>query len=77
MKQKKIGMIGSGSWATAIVKILLEKEGRELNWWVRSEETCEKITAEGYNPRHLPDARLDTTRLHVSTDLQAVVADST
>ena len=70
-------MIGSGSWATAIVKILLEREGREVNWWVRGEETRDKIIAEGYNPRHLPDARLDATRLHVSTDLQAVIKDST
>ncbi len=70
-------MIGSGSWATAIVKILLEREGREVNWWVRSNVTREKIIAEGYNPRHLPDARLDATRMHVSTDLQAVIANST
>lgn len=77
MKQNIIGMIGSGSWATAIVKILLEKEGRELNWWVRSDETCEKIVAEGHNPRHLQDACLDTTRLHVSTDLQKVINNST
>lgn len=77
MKKNKIGMIGSGSWATAIVKILLERAGREVNWWVRSDETYEKIIAEGRNPRHLPEARLDTTRLHVSTDLQQVIADST
>lgn len=77
MKKNKIGMIGSGSWATAIVKILLERVGREVNWWVRSDETYEKIIAEGRNPRHLPEARLDATRLHVSTDLQQVIADST
>lgn len=77
MKKNKIGMIGSGSWATAIVKILLERAGREVNWWVRSDETYEKIIAEGRNPRHLPEARLDATRLHVSTDLQQVIADST
>ena len=77
MKKNKIGMIGSGSWATAIVKILLERAGREVNWWVRSDETYEKIIAEGRNPRHLHEARLDATRLHVSTDLQQVIADST
>ncbi len=77
MKESKIGMIGSGSWATAIVKILLERAGREVNWWVRSDETRAKILAEGHNPHHLPEARLDATRLHVDTNLQAVIDNST
>ena len=33
-----IGVIGSGSWATAIVKILLEDPTREVSWWVRRDE---------------------------------------
>jgi len=56
MIMNMIGMIGSGSWATALVKILLERDGREVNWWVRDEETKEKILREGHNPRRLPEA---------------------
>lgn len=72
-----IGIIGSGSWATAIAKILLENVNREVNWWVRSDETCEALLRDGRNPRHLPEALLDASRLHVSTDLQSVIAHST
>lgn len=72
-----IGIIGSGSWATAIAKILLENVNREVNWWVRSDETCEALLRDGRNPRHLPEALLDASRLHVSTDLQSVIAQST
>ena len=76
MIMKMIGMIGSGSWATALVKILLERDGREVNWWVRGEETKEKILRDGHNPRHLPEAKLDASRLHVSTNLADVIAAS-
>lgn len=77
MIQNMIGIIGSGSWATAIVKILLERSSRKVNWWVRSEETREKIARDGRNPRHLPEAVLDAGRIQVSTDLRGVIADST
>ena len=76
MIMKMIGMIGSGSWATALVKILLERDGREVNWWVRGEETKEIILRDGHNPRHLPEAKLDASRLHVSTNLADVIAAS-
>lgn len=77
MKENMIGMIGSGSWATALVKILLERDSREVNWWVRNEATRDKIINEGHNPRHLPEAKLEASRLQISTDLTAVIADST
>lgn len=77
MKEKMIGIIGGGSWATALVKILLENPGQRVNWWVRSEEVCDHIKRHGHNPRHLPDANLDASRLNVSTDISAIAADST
>lgn len=71
-----IAMIGSGSWATAIVKILLEDTERTLNWWVRDEEVSNSLSSTGRNPRHLTDVQFDPHRLRVSTDLAAIVADS-
>ena len=68
-----IAVIGSGSWATAIVKILLEDRHRRLLWWVRSVEVRDSLAATGHNPRHLPNTPLDARRLTVSTDLAAVV----
>lgn len=69
-------MIGGGSWATAIVKILLEDKSRQLNWWVRSEEVRDGLATTGHNPHHLTAVALDTKRLNVSIDLAAVVSAS-
>ena len=71
-----IAVIGSGSWATAIVKILLEDTQRILHWWARSTAVCDGVTSTGHNPRHLPSLSLDATRLHITNDLSATVAAS-
>lgn len=71
-----IGVIGSGTWATAIVKILLEQQDRKVNWWVRSEEVRNGIQQNGRNPKYLPDVQLDASRLNLSGDLATVVGDS-
>lgn len=71
-----IGVIGSGTWATAIVKILLEQENRKVNWWVRSEEVRKGLDRNGRNPKYLPDVQLDTSRLNISGDIAKVVAES-
>lgn len=71
-----IGVIGSGSWATAIVKILLEQADRRVNWWVRNEKVREGLARDGHNPVHLPDVALDASRLDISGDLAEVVAKS-
>ena len=71
---RMIGVIGSGSWATAIVKILLEKPQCNLLWWVRQERVCEHLLATGHNPLHLSSLQLDRHRLNVSTDLPSIVA---
>ena len=68
-----IGVLGSGSWATAIVKILLESGHKEIAWWVREPEARETITTQGYNPIYLTEAELDPARLRVSGDIREVV----
>ncbi len=69
-----IGVIGSGSWATAIIKVLLETPDREVCWWVRRDEVRDAIARSGHNPSHLSDAALDTSRIRLSGDLADVVA---
>ncbi len=71
-----IGVIGSGTWATAIVKILLEQEGRKINWWVRSDEVRNGLEHDGHNPKYLPSVQLDNSRLNLSGNLAEVVGDS-
>lgn len=74
MTLKMIGIIGGGSWATAIVKIILENPEKEVAWWVRSNEAANSLANTGTNPRHLPSLHLDASRLHPTTDLNKLVS---
>lgn len=76
MKKSTIAVIGGGTWATAIVKILQENSPERVNWWVRNKAAAEEIGATGRNPLHLPDVQLDAARLTVSNDLPAILANS-
>lgn len=71
----KIAVIGGGSWATAIVKILTENNDY-VGWWMRSEETVEHIKRFHHNPRYLSSVELMTEKIDVSTDLNHVVNES-
>lgn len=73
MIHRMIAVIGSGSWATAIVKILQENSQQRVNWWARSKEVSDAVAATGRNPKHLNEVQLDQSRLWVSDNLQAVV----
>lgn len=71
-----IGLLGSGSWATAIVKILLEKKDRNINWWVREEEAIPVLMEEKHNPLYLSEAYIDTERTCISSDIKEVIGMS-
>lgn len=71
----KIAVIGGGSWATAIVKILTENNDY-VGWWMRSEETVEHIKRFHHNPRYLSSVELMTEKIDVSTDLDHVVGEA-
>lgn len=70
--QGSIGMIGGGSWATAIMKMLTENEG-VVNWWVRSQDTVDHINEHHHNPRYISSVEFDPERISVTTDLKSVV----
>ena len=71
-----IGVIGSGTWATAIVKILLEQEDRKINWWVRNDNVRKGLACDGRNPKYLPSIQFDKSRINLSGDLAEVVGES-
>lgn len=66
-------VIGYGSWATAIVKLLCEKEKR-VGWYIRNQEVLECVTQESYNPKYLRDVEFDTAKIDASNDLNEVIA---
>lgn len=71
----RFGIIGSGSWATALTKILTDKK-HSVNWWIRNAATIDFITAHTHNPNYLSSARFDLSLLHMSADVKQVVKES-
>lgn len=71
----QIGIIGSGSWATALAKLLTDNNNT-INWWIRTTETIDIIEKRKHNPRYLPTAYFNTQLLNLETDIQKVVAQS-
>jgi glycerol-3-phosphate dehydrogenase (NAD(P)+) len=69
------GVIGSGSWATALVKILTDN-GQQVNWWVRNTAHKEYIYKRKHNPQYLTSARLDVSLLTISSDINEVIQQS-
>jgi glycerol-3-phosphate dehydrogenase (NAD(P)+) len=68
----RCAVIGAGSWATALVKILLENE-REVGWYIREAEIRESVAETGRNSVYLQDAHLDASKLRISGDVNEVV----
>jgi glycerol-3-phosphate dehydrogenase (NAD(P)+) len=75
MKAMRFGIIGSGSWATALSKILTDN-GVPVNWWVRSEEMLRHIETRRHNPRYLPSVNFNTSLLTLGTGIQKIFSDS-
>ena len=75
MKKKCIGVLGSGSWATALVKILSENT-LNLNWFIRNPESIDQIKSVGRNPKYLSYVDLNLDKLKISSDINKVIYDS-
>jgi glycerol-3-phosphate dehydrogenase (NAD(P)+) len=69
------GVIGSGSWATALTKILTDNKHR-VNWWVRSEAIIQNLLQRHHNPNYLSSVYFDTSLLSLETDVSVVVKNS-
>ena len=75
MENLRVGVLGSGSWASAIVKMLTENID-SVNWWVRNEKSAEHILKFGHNPKYLTSANYDTSKLNVLTNIDDVISKS-
>lgn len=70
-----IGILGSGSWATALAKILTDN-GQKINWWMRQQATIDHINKRHHNQHYLSSANFDVSQLHMDNDLQTVINKS-
>jgi glycerol-3-phosphate dehydrogenase (NAD(P)+) len=73
----KIGIIGNGSWATALIKILCDNpKGKSLTWWLRHAEDVSFIETYRHNPRYLGDVSIDLSKVRLTDDIAAVIAQN-
>jgi glycerol-3-phosphate dehydrogenase (NAD(P)+) len=70
----KITVLGSGSWATALVKIISEHPGTEVMWWMRSPESRDYIQEYKHNPRYLSSVEIRTDKVFPTNALQEALA---
>ncbi|MBR3477503.1 MAG: glycerol-3-phosphate dehydrogenase [Bacteroidaceae bacterium] len=71
----KVAIIGGGSWATAMAKIVLKHEER-INWYMRRDDRIEEFKRLGHNPAYLTGLHFDTDRIDFSSDLNKIVKES-
>lgn len=73
---KKIAVLGGGSWATALVKIL-SNNAESITWWLRNKESVDFIRKYHHNPNYLGDVELDMQKTTATSDIQdALNADA-
>jgi glycerol-3-phosphate dehydrogenase (NAD(P)+) len=69
----KFAVIGGGSWATAIAKMLCANVP-EIAWYMRNEAAIEHIKIEKHNPNYLSSVEFDTNKLRLTHDINEAVA---
>ena len=72
--QLKIAVLGGGSWATAIVKMLCENI-ETVGWYMRSTYVAEHIKLNKHNPNYLSSAELHPNQLILSNNINKTVED--
>ncbi len=70
-----VGVIGGGSWATAMIKVLQENLSH-VNWFIRSKKNVEFIHKNKHNPHYLRAVELDPGKLNISNDINYIAKES-
>lgn len=71
----KVAMIGGGSWATAIIKMLSDNfTAKEVYWWMRSAESITHLHKYKHNPNYLSSVEIRIPETNISNDLAQIIA---
>ncbi|MFK7031448.1 NAD(P)H-dependent glycerol-3-phosphate dehydrogenase [Flavobacterium oreochromis] len=73
--QPKFAVIGGGSWATAIVKMLCENVD-QIAWYMRSVYALEHLKLHKHNPNYLSSVAFDINKLQLTNDINQAVKDA-
>jgi glycerol-3-phosphate dehydrogenase (NAD(P)+) len=69
---KKFAVIGGGSWATAIAKMLCENQ-EKIAWYMRSTYALEHLKHQKHNPNYLSSVAFDTNKLQLTNDINEAI----
>lgn len=73
--QGKLAIMGGGSWATAIAKIILSTED-SINWYIRRDDRIADFKRLGHNPSYLTSVQFDMKQINFSSDINEIVQES-
>ena len=68
----KIAVMGGGSWATALAKLLLLAQDDDILWYMRRDDRIADFKRLSHNPVYLSDIRFDTDRIYFSSDINEI-----
>tara|TARA_R110000868_G_scaffold124959_4_gene330109 strand:+ start:37780 stop:38781 length:1002 start_codon:yes stop_codon:yes gene_type:complete len=71
----KFAVLGGGSWATAIVKMLTENVDT-VHWFMRNSDAIEHIRTQGHNPNYLSSVEFNTAQLSLTNDINEAVSSA-
>lgn len=71
----KVAVLGGGSWATAIAKIVMHHEDK-ITWYMRRDDRIEDFKRLHHNPAYLTGLHFDVERIHFSSDINEVVREN-
>lgn len=71
----KVAVLGGGSWATAIMKMLCENLD-EVGWYMRNESAIAHILKEKHNPNYISAVEFDTDKLKLTSNINEAVANA-
>src|SRR5690606_21138787 len=69
----KFAVIGGGSWATAIAKMLCHNLS-EIAWYMRNDTAIEELKVNKHNPNYLSSVEFDTDQLLLTTDINEAIS---
>ncbi len=73
--KQTIGVVGSGSWATAMIKMLGDNRvEKSIFWWVRNKQTADYIKDYKHNPNYLSAVSVKIPKRNIHTDIRTVIA---
>ncbi|ATP58864.1 glycerol-3-phosphate dehydrogenase [Pedobacter ginsengisoli] len=70
----KVAMIGGGSWATAIIKMLSDNfTAKEIYWWMRNQESITHLQKYKHNPNYLSSVEIRIPEGNISDNISAII----